>query len=387
VKEIRQTFTIQFDYKVLFTESVFAPNNKVFENLFSGQENVSVGFVIDSEVDKLHPELEGQIKNYIDSRPHVFSKYASPVVIPGGEHCKNDPWILELVLEYIEQEKLDKHAYLIAIGGGAVLDLAGYAAAIAHRGLNHVRIPTTVLSQNDSGVGVKNGVNYFGKKNFLGTFAPPHAVINDIRFLDTLPNRESIAGMSEAVKVALLKDPKFFYWIEENASKLYQREEKALSKLIYDCAVLHVNHIGKNGDPFEKGSSRPLDFGHWSAHKLEQLTHFSIKHGEAVAIGLALDCLYSTKTGILDKTECDRILSTLESLGFELFHEQLLGQDAASVNPNLLEGLNEFQEHLGGQLTIMLINKIGSGIETHDMNPEIINECVMDLKSRATNEF
>src|SRR4029079_4140447 len=123
---------------------------------------------------------------------------------------------------------LDRHAFVMAVGGGALLDLVGYAAATTHRGGRLLRVPTTVLAQNDSGVGVKNGVNAFGVKNLVGTFAPPFAVINDLRFLQTLEPRERVAGMAEAVKVALVRDASFFEWMEAEAAGLAAFQAEAV---------------------------------------------------------------------------------------------------------------------------------------------------------------
>jgi 3-dehydroquinate synthase len=205
---------------------------------------------------------------------------------------------------------------VLGIGGGAVLDMVGYAAATAHRGIRLIRVPTTVLAQNDSGVGVKNGINAFGKKNFLGTFAPPYAVLNDIDFLTTLDDRDWRSGIAEAVKVALIKDANFFEFITTNAKALARRDMDSMQHLVYRCAQLHLNHIANSGDPFEKGSSRPLDFGHWAAHKLEQLTHYNLRHGEAVAIGIALDTTYSYMAGMLSRSDWQQVLETAENIRF-----------------------------------------------------------------------
>ena len=136
---------------------------------------------------------------------------------------------------------------------------------------------------------MKNGVNAFGMKNLLGSFAPPFAVLNDADFLRTLQPRDKIAGVAEAVKVALIRDRAFFDWLEASADALRACEGAAMSRMIRRCAELHLDHIATGGDPFEMGSARPLDFGHWAAHKLEQLSRFRLCHGEAVAIGIALD--------------------------------------------------------------------------------------------------
>ncbi|HEY8661368.1 MAG TPA: 3-dehydroquinate synthase, partial [Hanamia sp.] len=295
MKYLEQSFKVSFNYRVYFTSHIFNSSNKDFNNFLN--ECVEPGilhkilFIIDDGVLDTHPGLINQIKSYFEIYDSV-SLIENVLIIPGGEVAKNNSKSFDAIIEAIDVNGIDRHSYVAAIGGGAVLDLAGFASAVAHRGVKHIRIPTTVLSQNDSGVGVKNGINYKGKKNFVGTFVPPVAVFNDEAFLLTLSERDWRSGISEAIKVALIKDADFFYWIEKNAEKLGHRDLEMMNALIHRCAELHLQHIA-SGDPFELGSSRPLDFGHWSAHKLEQLTDFKILHGEAVAMGIALDSLYS----------------------------------------------------------------------------------------------
>ena len=158
-----------------------------------------------------------------------------------------------------------------------------------------------------------------------------------------------------------------------------------MERLIYHCAELHLNHIAGSGDPFEFGSARPLDFGHWSAHKLEQLSEYAIRHGEAVAVGIALDTIYSCKMGHLDSSSADRVLALLEKLGFELFANELLNVDSDN-NLMVLKGLEEFREHLGGQLTITLLKAIGLGFEVHEMNLPRVIESIYELQARHTQE-
>src|SRR5690606_26760740 len=192
---------------------------------------------------------------------------------PVAQSLKTPQSSVDRISESVGRYGIDRHSSIMAIGGGAVLDAVGYAAAVAHRGIRHLRVPTTVLSQNDSGMGVKNGINYRGKKNFLGTFSPPVAVFNDNLFLLTLGDREWVSGISEAGMVALIKDAAFFDWIEAHAERLRSSDSEAMDYLMFGGAELHLQHIA-GADPFEFGSSRPLDFGHWSAHKLEQLSRF-----------------------------------------------------------------------------------------------------------------
>jgi 3-dehydroquinate synthase len=271
---------------------------------------------------------------------------------------------------------------VIAVGGGALLDLVGLAAATAHRGVRHVRVPTTTLSQADSSIGVKNGINAFGKKNFIGTFAVPWAVVNDSEMLASLPPRDKRAGYVEAVKVALIRDREFFEEIEGNAAKLREFEPAAMQRLIQRCAELHLDHIANSGDPFELGSARPLDFGHWSAHKLEQLSEYKLRHGEAVAIGIALDVVYARRMGLLAAKAADRILKLLETLGFDLYANELLHVDSEGALV-VLKGLEEFREHLGGRLTVTLLNGIGRGIEVHEMHSATVVASIHELEQRA----
>ena len=387
--QLQQDFSVRFQYTVFFTEQLFAPTNLLLSDFFaqSAREETQkkLLFVLDAGVVDAHPHLPAAIRTYFMPEANGVSLIADLLIIAGGEGAKNDPAFVEQIVDAIDRHGIDRHSFVVAIGGGSLLDLVGYAAAISHRGIRHVRIPTTVLSQNDSGVGVKNGVNYRGKKNFLGTFAPPVAVFNDSAFLATLDDRDWRSGMAEAVKVALIKDSAFFDWIEANASALALRDSSAMQHLIHRCAELHLQHIaGRSegrtpadaGDPFEMGSSRPLDFGHWSAHKLEQLTNFELRHGEAVAIGIALDTLYSNQLSWLTDADTDRVLTTLRTLGFALYHPLLDADNSTGI----LGGLSEFREHLGGQLTIMLLQRIGRGVEVHEMDTEGIRRAIATLR-------
>ncbi|OOG70647.1 3-dehydroquinate synthase [Algoriphagus sp. A40] len=370
---LEQTFSVPFRYPVCFTEDLFDPKNAILVDVLRGERVPKVLFVIDSGVADTHPELIQQIKTYSQTYEEVFTLAVEPMIVIGGEACKNDEKFYQKIVEATHLYGIDRHSYIAVIGGGAVLDMVGFAAAISHRGIRLIRIPTTVLSQNDSAVGVKNSINAFGKKNFLGTFTPPNAVLNDFNFLKTLDDRDWRAGISEAIKVALIKDLSFFEWLEANAEGLAKREMAPMKEHIIRSAQMHMDHIAGK-DPFEFGSSRPLDFGHWAAHKLEKLSDFRVRHGEAVAIGIALDSTYSFVQGRISEVELNRIIRLMKTLGFELFAPELHGE-------NLIQGLKEFQEHLGGQLTIMLLEKLGKGIEVHEMDEELIHRSVDLLKS------
>lgn len=370
---LRQVFDIRFEYKVFFTTGLFDAKNDVFRSFLKDKKSAGVTrkilFVLDNGCVKHHPNLVQDIKKYFVGEPDV-RLIEDMILLPGGEATKNSEEYFQRIIQAVNTYGIDRHSYLVAIGGGSVLDVAGYAAAVAHRGIRHIRIPTTVLSQNDSGVGVKNGINYFSKKNFLGTFTPPIAVFNDSHFLTTLDDSEWRSGISEAIKVALIKDATFFNWLEANARKMAARDMSAMQYQIKRCAELHLQHIA-GADPFESGSSRPLDFGHWSAHKLETLSDFAIRHGEAVAIGIALDTVYSFLSGRLTESSMRRVLQVIRTLGFPLTDPLL---EVTGAHSPLLDGLNEFREHLGGRLTIMLLKDIGKGEEVHEIDPALVRK-------------
>jgi 3-dehydroquinate synthase len=379
-----QRFTVEYDYPVYFTERLFGPANPVFcEALSRNEPHKRHRFVvfIDENVAAYRPDLIGDIEAYTQHYGQRLELAAPPQTVPGGEAVKNDPRLVERLQRQLLELGIDRHSYVVAVGGGAVLDLIGYVAGTTHRGVRHVRVPTTVLAQNDSGVGVKNGVNAFGIKNFLGTFAPPFAVLNDIEFLTALEPRDKIAGMAEAVKVALIRDGVFFDWLETHADELIAFQTSAMGYMIRRCAELHMRQIAHGGDPFETGSARPLDYGHWCAHKLEVLTQHSLRHGEAVAIGLALDTRYSVQIGMLSEGEDVRICALLEKLGFRLWHPMLerRNDDGTLL---VIGGLRDFREHLGGELTVTLLRDIGIGEEVHEMNEGEIRKAIAWLKHR-----
>jgi 3-dehydroquinate synthase len=376
---IRQTVRVEFAYPVYFTTGVLTPSNLLLRDVVARSADESPSrllVVLDRGVRDHHPSLVAHVEEYCRRHRTVLHLSGPVLDVPGGEAVKNDPRHVEAIHAAINDAGLCRHSYVVAIGGGAVLDAAGYAAATAHRGIRLIRIPTTVLSQDDSAMGVKNGVNAFGKKNYLGTFAPPFAVINDAAFLRTLPDREWRAGISEAIKAALIKDRAFFDVIEHQAAALKARDLGAMEQVIRRCAALHLTHIATGGDPFELGSSRPLDFGHWSAHKLEQLTAHRLGHGEAVAIGIALDSTYSYLAGFLPEDDWRRIISLMPALGLAVYVPEL-GQDlpeAGQPDPpsSVLRGLDEFREHLGGTLTILMLRSIGAPFDVHEIRRDVM---------------
>jgi len=379
-----QEFSVPFRYSVYFTDDMFRAGNRVLVDALADLEpdkRHRLVIFIDEGVVNARPGLVEDVERYVRRHSDHLQLAALPEVIGGGEAVKNDPALVERLQRRMLDLGMDRHSYVVAIGGGAFLDMIGYVAATTHRGLRMVRIPTTVLAQNDSGVGVKTGVNAYGSKNLLGVFAPPFAVINDSSFLETLDARDRRAGMAEAIKVALIRDGSFFAALESNADRLAAFDDAAVSYLVRRCAELHMHQIAFGGDPFETGSARPLDFGHWSAHKLESLTGHEVRHGEAVAIGIALDTRYSALKGFLGEGNDERVCSLLERLGFRLWHPALDLRDRTG-RLAVLAGLEEFREHLGGQLTITLLAGIGTGFEVNEMDEAVVLDGLDWLRRR-----
>jgi 3-dehydroquinate synthase len=373
---IHQAIAVRFTFPVHFTTEVFASSNPVLRDVVSrggGMAPARILFVVDDGVARHHPTVVKDIERYCQDHADALTLAAPVLVVPGGETIKNDARHVADLHRVIHDAALCRHSYVAAVGGGAVLDAVGYAAATAHRGIRMIRVATTILAQDDSAVGVKNGINAFGKKNYLGTFAPPFAVINDSNFLHTLSDRDWRGGLTEAVKAALIRDRAFFERLEQQATALAARDPRAAEDVIRRSAEIHLTHIASGGDPFESGSSRPLDFGHWAAHKLEQLTNHRLGHGEAVGIGLALDTTYSHLSGLLPEADWRRVIALLRALGLEL-HAPELSQclDRPDDPACVLGGLDEFREHLGGRLTIMLLRGIGDPVDVHEIDRNVM---------------
>ena len=378
-------FQVGFVHRLRFTRDAFHPENPAFAEAFEEPQTEDrvtrrrAIIFIDDGVAKATPKLGDRIAEYLAGKArrgvHVPEIRAIETV-HGGERAKNSTEVVDQVLSATDRFGIDRKSFVVAIGGGAVLDAVGFAAATAHRGVRLVRLPTTTLAQDDAGMAVKNGINRFGKKNYLGAFAVPWAVVCDELFLTTLTDRAFHCGFSEAVKIACLKDPALLTEIECDAAAIRARDLAKAMPIIQRCAELHACHITDGGDPFELAEARPLDFGHWAAHKIESMTNYAVPHGEAVAIGIALDCQYAALAGLLPQADATRITAALTALGLPTSHESLDRVD------ELERGIEEFREHLGGRLNITMLTGIGHGVEVHTMDHALIARAAEALRSR-----
>ena len=374
-----QKFSIDYNFSIKETEEIFSLDNLTIFNILPDIETRCFFCIEEVIVDK-NPSLLKDIFSYFSCHYRNIKLVEDFYIKSGGEKIKNNVEEVFSLINKMQCNQICRHSYILIIGGGAFLDFVGFACTIFHRGIKHIRIPTTMLSQCDGGLGVKNAINYQGNKNCLGTFAPPTAIINDYIFLKTLPKKILISGLSEIIKVCLVKDKGDFSFIENNIEKINAIDWLTIKKLIKISAIHHSKHIGTSGDPFERGSSRPLDFGHWAAHYLETMSGYSVFHGEAVAIGIALDVYYSCAVGLLSETNRDRILRVLKNLHFSLY-TPLMEKRNKEGGLEIFEGIEFFREHLGGNLTVLMLKDIGKGIDVHFLDKQIFVEAINYLKS------
>ncbi len=370
-------FSVPMLHRLRFTGDCFGSDIDVLHRLMDvgDQAKARVQVWLDDGLDAWQPTLAGKIEHALRSATHV-DLVTEVKRLPGGESVKNNPAYVDGLLREFNDNNLDRRSYVMVVGGGAVLDTVGYAAAVAHRGIRLIRVPTTTLAQADSGVGVKNAVNWFNKKNWKGTFATPWAVVNDRSLLAGLSDRDFRCGFSEAVKVALLKDRDFFEFLCRSAKSIASRSEEDSFAAIRRSVLLHLKHITRGGDPFENLEARPLDFGHWSAHKLEAITNYSVRHGEAVAVGVAVDTAYSHLCLGLPLDVAEQTLKALSDLQLPIWHSGL-SEDV------IFDGLEEFRQHLGGRLTITLIQDIGLPMDVHAIDRVAMREAMQWVSSVA----
>lgn len=382
---VRQQISVGWEFPVVFTQGLFDHSNltlmETLDRLGENRRHRAMIF-IDGNVATARPTLADEAEAYFAAHPQALELVEAPSYVPGGEAIKNDFSLLENFMRQMLNAHLDRQSFVIIVGGGAVMDAVGLAAALVHRGLRQIRVPTTVLGQNDAGVGVKNGINFLGGKNAIGTFAPPFAVLNDFDFLLSLPDLDWLCGVAEAFKVSIIRDRAFFQDLHAQAEKYPARDFQAMQELVIRCAEIHLEHIRTGGDPFEYGRARPLDFGHWSAHKLEVMSGFRISHGEAVAAGVLLDSIYAGKKGWLAPEELGQIRDGLMRSGFQLWFDEFDQRDAAGERI-VFGGLRDFQEHLGGELTVTFPRGIGARHEVHEIELALMDGAVNELREIA----
>jgi len=385
--QIQQKLTYSIEYPVAFTGNVFDPGNPVLavtlDRLNENRVHRAMVF-IDSNVADLLPQISQHVIQYFDAHAGDIELAEEPRVIPGGEIIKNDIEVVGPMISAMVDAHLCRHSFVVIVGGGAVLDTVGFAASLVHRGIRTIRIPTTLLAQINAGLGFKTGINFEGRKNCAGSFAPPFAVINDSQFLFSLPERDWAAGVAEAFRLGLLHDAEFFEELCQLAGCLTERDSEAVQNIVRHGAYLFLSQLSRENDPLETGVGHPLDFGHWAAYKLEMMSECEIPHGEAVAMGMLIDARYATEQGWMTEAEFEKLHTAFARLELPLWFAELdlVGADG---NLELFQGIPEFQEHKGGTLTIPFPDGIGASRQEHLIDLESMDQALNRLKLLASS--
>ncbi len=293
---------------------------------------------------------------YADTvRPALSARRVVEAILPDGEQHKNLVSIARII-DVLIANRYARDCVVVALGGGVVGDMAGFAAAAYQRGVDFLQVPTTLLAQVDSSVGGKTGVNHPGGKNLIGAFHQPIAVVSDTGTLGTLPDRELSAGLAEVIKAALIRDQAFFAWLESNMDALLAREARALAYAIKRSCEIKASIVAC--DEREQGDRALLNLGHTFGHAIESATRYQTwLHGEAVGAGLSMAATMSRALGLLDASELERVNRLLE--------RARLPQRASEVGHSVaLDAMRIDKKVKAGRIRLVLLRRIGEAFVT-----------------------
>lgn len=300
---------------------------------------------------------------YLDRVAAMFpDQQVDTVILPDGEEFKTLE-TTQRIFDALLAQRHNRTTTLVALGGGVVGDICGFAAACYQRGVAFIQVPTTLLAQVDSSVGGKTGVNHPLGKNMIGAFHQPRCVIIDTRTLDTLDDRQLSAGLAEVIKYGLIRDAGFFAWLEENLERLRARDQSALAEAIERSCRNKAEVVA--ADEYEAGCRALLNLGHTFGHAIEAgMGYGTWLHGEAVAAGMLLAADLSVRQGLLDPDAVARIRSLLERAGLPVRVPALMTVD------RFLELMAVDKKVLDGRLRLVLLRAIGDAVVTSEVNPE-----------------
>ncbi|MBK1722112.1 3-dehydroquinate synthase [Thiocystis violacea] len=287
------------------------------------------------------------------------------VVLPDGEVFKTlDVW--SRIFDALLQERFARDCTLIALGGGVVGDMAGFAAACYQRGVAFIQVPTTLLAQVDSSVGGKTGINHPAGKNMIGAFHQPRAVIADTQTLETLPQRELSAGLAEVLKYGFIRDPAFLDWLESHMTELLSRDPEALAYAISRSCEIKAQIVAE--DEFEAGHRALLNLGHTFGHAIETGAGYGTwLHGEAVGAGMCLAADLSHRLGWITDTELERARHLVACAGLPIERPENVSAE------RMLDLMAVDKKVIGGQLRLVLLKGLGDAVVTSEIDPDLIN--------------
>jgi len=309
---------------------------------------------------------------YIDKVKDLLIDFeVSEIILPDGEQYKNLDTVNQIFTSLLEN-RFDRGSTLIALGGGVIGDMTGFAAASYQRGVNFIQIPTTLLSQVDSSVGGKTGVNHPLGKNMIGAFYQPKAVIIDVDTLDTLPNREFSAGMAEVIKYGLLGNENFLSFIEKNVKSLMNKEKTTVIDAIYQSCKDKANIVAE--DELEAGKRALLNLGHTFGHAIENsMGYGSYLHGEAISIGMYMAAVMSEKEGFIDQSQVYRVKSILENC-------ELPTRLTGKINfSDFSKSMSVDKKVLKGKIRLVLLKPIGAAFISDDYHKEFLDQTIKEF--------
>lgn len=354
-------------YDIVYEESFDALPSMIKE---LGYSNRKICVVSESHVASL----------YLDAILHSIKDactYTTSFVFPEGEASKNLNVVRDLYTHLIE-EKFDRNDVLIALGGGVVGDLTGYAAATYLRGIDFIQIPTSLLSQVDSSIGGKTGVDFDSYKNMVGAFHMPKLVYMNPSVLKTLSNRQFCSGMGEIIKHGLIKNANYFIWLKENEAQIAALDLPTVGEMIYESNVVKKNVV--ENDPTEKGERALLNFGHTLGHAIEKYMNFEFLHGECVLIGCALASIISYKKGNITQAELRDILHSMKP-----YHVPKLPADANFAT--IVSYTKNDKKAIGGKIKFILLETIGHAYIDMDVSEEDMLLALKELQERYQDEY
>ncbi len=352
----------KISYEIYLTED-FSLLSKLLGQLYpQGLHRVCI--VSDSHVAPLYEESVRQALEALQAQVTSF-------VFPAGEEQKHLGTVEQLYAHLMEAQ-LDRKDLLIALGGGVVGDLTGFAAATYLRGIDFIQIPTTLLSQVDSSIGGKTGVDFLQYKNMVGAFYMPKLVYMNLAVLETLPEKQFVAGMGEILKHGFIKDASYHQWIKDNAWKIRKKDREALFSLIAGSCNIKREVVEK--DPKEAGERAFLNFGHTIGHAIEKLSDFQLLHGEGVALGMVAAAYLSHRYGSLKKEALEEIITLLRD-----FHLPVQLEGYSFTPEEILQATKSDKKMQAGRIRFVFLKEIGTAYLEDGLSDEMLLEGISYL--------
>lgn len=348
-----------FHYPIVFQQTFEKLTQEVLD---LKKDSARICIVTDSHVAPLYLD---QVKEALSKTGMTVSSY----VLPSGEANKNLEQI-QGIYEHLIQNHFDRKDLLAALGGGVTGDMTGFAAATYLRGIDFIQIPTTLLSQVDSSIGGKTGVDFKQYKNMVGAFHQPLLVYMNVSTLKTLPEEEFSSGMGEVLKHGLIRDKEYSRWISAHSKELLDRETQACGEMIYRSCVIKKTVVEQ--DPTEKGERALLNMGHTIGHAVEKLKNFSLLHGQCVAIGCAASAFLSWKKGWISQTEYEEIKDQLQAFGLPVRTQGLKKEE-------ILQTTRSDKKMAGGQIRFILLKDWGNAVIDITLTDEELLEGIQSI--------